>query len=96
MSNSALAELALRRQALVTQCRMQRLMVAAELRELGQPLQSGSGLLQSLGGKGPLALAAIVAGLIASRSRRTVPLLKLGASVWALVRTGLTLLRSEK
>ena len=100
MSNSSLSPseaLALRREALLVQCRMQRIMLAAEVRTFIAPIAPSSGwrhkLLPSL--KVPLAVAGILVGLIAAKPSRAMPLLQIGATIWGVVRTVLPLLRRE-
>jgi hypothetical protein len=95
MSNSSLSPseaLALRRQALLVQCRMQRVMLVAEVRTLVAPI-SPAGWRQNL--KVPLALAGAVLALIAAKPGRAVPLMQFGVTLWGIARTVLPLLRRQ-
>jgi hypothetical protein len=99
MSNSGLSaseSLALRREALLVQCRMQRVMLAAEIRTLVAPITPQGwrhNLLPKL--KVPLAIGAILIGLVAAKPGRALPLMQLGATLWGIARTVLPLLRRE-
>ncbi|MES2299869.1 MAG: hypothetical protein V4582_22710 [Pseudomonadota bacterium] len=93
--NHPAGNLALRREALVAQCALQRMMVAAELRTLVQPVAS-TGWRRYLGGnlKIPLTIAGVVIGIVATRPSRALPLLQMGAAAWGIARKLLPLLRS--
>lgn len=99
MSNSSLSPsetLALRREALLVQCRMQRVMLAAEVRTFIAPIAPSSGWRQYLPKlKVPLAVAGIVVGLLAAKPSRAMPLLQIGATLWGIARTVLPLLRRQ-
>ncbi len=89
--------LALRREALLVQCRMQRVMLAAEVRTLIAPIAPSSGWRQHLLPKlkVPLAVGALLIGLIAAKPGRAMPLLQIGATLWGIARTVLPLLRRD-
>ena len=91
MSNNH-SPLVLRRQALLAECQMQRLMVAAETRALLEPL-APSNLRLPLGPKLPLALAGVVLGLVVLKPARALPLLRMATSLWPLARTAMGMLR---
>jgi hypothetical protein len=86
--------LALRREALVAQCGMQRLMLVAEVRTILAPI-APSGWRQHLSPrlKVPLAIAGVVVGLLITKPSRAMPLLQLGGMVWGIARTVLPILR---
>ncbi len=100
MSNNSLSAsetLALRREALLVQCRMQRVMLAAEVRTLVAPISPVGGwreqLLPKL--KVPLAIAGLLVTLIATKPGRAMPLLRIGATLWGIARTVLPMLRRD-
>jgi hypothetical protein len=99
MSNNSLSAsetLALRREALLVQCRMQRVMLAAEVRTLVAPIAPTGWrhqLLPKL--KVPLAVAGILIGLIAAKPGRAMPLMQIGVTLWGIARTVLPMLRRE-
>jgi hypothetical protein len=100
MSNNNLSPseaLALRRQALLAQCAMQRLMLVAETRTLLAPVAQ-SGWRRFIGPKikVPLAIGGIVAGLLLTRPGRAMPLLQIGTTLWGIARTLLPLLRHDR
>ena len=97
MSNSGKhspASLAARRQALVTECALQRITAAREVREIMAPVHN---LRHKVGGNFaiPVSLAGLVGGLIATRSGRLVPMLTTGLSLWKLGRDGLAAWRQR-
>jgi hypothetical protein len=88
--------LALRRQALLVQCRMQRVMLAAEVRTLVAPMAPAGwrqNLLPKL--KVPLAVAGVIVALIAAKPGRAMPLMQLGVTLWGIARTVLPMLRRQ-
>jgi hypothetical protein len=99
MSNEAthsVASLALRREALVAQCALQRMMVAAEVRALAQPIAPSN--WRHVFGRNlkiPLTIAGVVVGLAVTRPGRVLPLLQTGAALWGVVRKVLALLRPD-
>ncbi len=99
MSNNSLSPaetLALRRKALLVQCTMQRLMLKAEVRTLVAPMAPSQGwraLLPRL--KLPLAVGGVLLGLIAAKPSRAVPIVQIGATLLAVFKTVLPLLRRE-
>jgi hypothetical protein len=100
MSNNSLSaseKLALRRQALLVQCRMQRVMLAVEVRTLVAPIAPDGGWRQQLLPKlkVPLAIAGLLVTLIAAKPGRAVPILKIGATLWGIARTVLPMLRRD-
>lgn len=99
MSNNSMSPsetLALRREALLVQCRMQRVMLAAEVRTLVEPIAPAGwrqNLLPRL--KVPLAVAGILVALVATKPGRAMPLVQLGVTLWGIARTVLPLLRRQ-
>lgn len=87
-----------RKQALIALCSEQRTQMGREIEFMRAPSKlTGGGIGRYFPGgvKGPLALAAMVAGVVAARSAKTAPLLATGMSVYKLVQTGLTMLRQR-
>ncbi len=100
MSNNSLSAaetLALRRQALLVQCRMQRVMLAAEVRTLVAPIAPAGwrqNLLPKL--KVPLAIAGVIVALVAAKPGRAMPLMQLGVTLWGIARAVLPRLRTQQ
>ena len=86
--------LAMRREALLAQCALQRVMMAVETRELLAPL-APTGWRQYLGTrmKVPLAIAGVVLGLVVVRPGRAASMVQLGTTLWSIARTVLPMLR---
>jgi len=85
---------ALRREALITECALQRLSLAAEAKNLLAPLAPRN-LRAQLGPrlKIPLMIAGGALGLAVTRPKRAMPLLLSAASAWKSVNTVLPLAR---
>lgn len=81
---NSLPALAARRQALVTECALQRINAAREIREIVAPVHK---VRQKLGGNLaiPLSALGVVAGLIAARKGKLMPMITSGL---ALIRLG--------
>lgn len=100
MSNDSLSPaetLALRRKALLVQCRMQRLMLKAEVHTLIAPMAPSQGwraMLPRL--KVPLAVGGLVLSLIAAKPSRAMPIMQIGATLLAVFKTVLPLLRRDR
>lgn len=97
MSNSGKhspASLAARRQALVTECALQRITAAREVREIVAPVHH---LRHKVGGSFaiPVSLLGLVGGLIATRRGRLAPMLATGLSLWKLGRDSLAAWRQR-
>lgn len=86
--------LALRRAALLTECELQRLSLAAEAKDLLMPLDPDN-LRNTLGTrlKIPLMVAGGALGLLISRPRRIMPKLLAAASLWKSAGAVLPLVR---
>ena len=59
---------------------------------------TGGGILQSLTSgnmKGPLAIAGLLAGLIAAKPGRFMPIIATAVSVFKLAKSGITMLRNR-
>lgn len=84
MSNSRKHSLASRRQALVTECALQRINASREIREIVAPVHK---LRQKLGGNLmiPISALGVVGGLIAARKGKIMPMITSGL---ALIRLG--------
>lgn len=98
MSDTKTPSLAERKQALMARCSEQRTQMGRELEFITAPTKltgGGIGRFFTGGIKGPLAMAAVAAGLMAARSSKAAPLLATGMSVYKLVQTGLTMLRNR-
>ena len=97
MSNSgkhSRASLAARRQALVSECALQRITAAREVRTIMAPVHN---LRHKVGGNFaiPVSVLGLVGGLIATRSGRLVPMLTTGLSLWKLGRDALAAWRQR-
>jgi hypothetical protein len=96
-NDNSRAARAARRQALIAECSAQRRQIDAEISLIRAPsMLTGGGMLQSLGKgnlKGPLALAGMVIGLIATRPGRFMPMIATAMSVFKLAQSGLAMLR---
>lgn len=98
MSDIKKPSLAERKQALMARCSEQRTQMGRELEFISAPTKltgGGIGRFFTGGIKGPLAMAAVAAGLMAARSSKAAPLIATGMSVYKLVQTGLTMLRNR-
>lgn len=87
-----------RKQVLIALCSEQRTQIGRELEFMRAPAKlTGGGIGRYFSGtvKGPLAMAAVAAGIMAARSSKAAPLLATGMSVYKLVQTGLTMLRNR-
>jgi hypothetical protein len=82
---------------LLVQCRMQRVMLAAEVRTLVAPIAPAHGWRQHLLPKlkVPLAVAGLLIALVATKPSRALPLMQIGATLWGIARTVLPLLRRQ-
>lgn len=93
--------LALRREALIVQCSLQRIEAAREFAALRTPvsmLTGGSGIGQYLSMsklKVPLGIAGVVLGMFATKAGRFVPLATAALSLFKVVRTVLPMLRKR-
>lgn len=97
MSNSGKhspASLAARRQALVTECALQRITATREIRAIVAPVHN---LRHKVGGNFaiPVSVLGLIGGLIATRSGRLVPMLTTGLSLWKLGRDSLAAWRQR-
>ncbi|NML62521.1 hypothetical protein HHL21_15850 [Massilia sp. RP-1-19] len=97
MSNSGKhspASLAARRQALVTECALQRITAAREVRGIMAPVHN---LRHKVGGNFaiPVSVLGLIGGLIATRSGKLVPMLTTVRSLWKLGRDGLAAWRQR-
>ncbi|MES2127418.1 MAG: hypothetical protein V4463_09125 [Pseudomonadota bacterium] len=84
--------LALRRQALVTECTLQRLALQAQVHALVAPLESPGWRARMTV---PVAIAGVIGGLLLTRPGRALPLLSAAATLWGIARKLLPLLRKE-
>ena len=97
MSNSvkhSKVSLAARREALVTECALQRITAARDVREIMAPVHK---LRHKVGGNFaiPVSVLGLVGGLIATRSGRLMPMLTTGLSLWKLGRDSLAAWRQR-
>jgi hypothetical protein len=91
-------QLALRRQALLAECALQRASAAIAIVDLRTPANEQTGWLGMLGSanlKVPLTIAGVVAGLVLTNPKRAVPVLTAGLSLFKLARRLLPLLRQK-
>lgn len=90
--------LAQRKEALIAQCAAQRTQMGREVEVMRAPgVLTGGGVRQYFSGgmKGPLAIGALVLGVVAARSSRIAPMLATGMSIYRLAQSGLTMLRNR-
>lgn len=90
--------LAERKHALIAQCSAQRTHIGREVEVMRAPsvLKGGGiGAMLTGGMRGPLAIAGLVLGVLASRSGKLAPMLATGMSLYKLAQSGLGLLRSR-
>jgi hypothetical protein len=96
--NSTAARAA-RREALIAECSAQRMQIGREISVIRAPsMLTGGGILQTLTSgnlKGPLAIAGVLMGLVASRPGRFMPLVGTAMSVFRLAKSGLAMLRNK-
>jgi hypothetical protein len=90
---------AARREYLIAECSAQRMQIGREIGQIGAPgMLSGGGILQSLTGgglKGPLAIAGVLLGLVATRPGRFMPIVTTALSVFKLAQSGIAMLRKR-
>ena len=90
---------AARRERLIAECAAQRMQIGREVSVIRAPsVLTGGGILQSLTSgnmKGPLAIAGLLAGLVAARPGRFMPLIATAMSVFKLAKSGITMLRNR-
>ncbi|MCG2585376.1 hypothetical protein [Massilia sp. TS11] len=86
--------LAARREVLVTQCALQRIMIVTETQALLEPLQP-SGWRRYLGPRMqvPLTIAGVLLGLAVSRPKGVLPLMRSALGIFGLLRSVLPMLR---
>lgn len=89
--------LAERKEALIAQCSAQRTQMGREVEVMRAPSAlTGGGVARHLSGaKAPLALATLVLGLVATRSKKYGPMIATGLSVFKLAQGGLAILRNR-
>lgn len=80
--------LAARREVLITQCALQRIMVVTETQQMLEPLQP-SGWRRYLGPKMqlPLTIAGVLVGLAVTRPKGIMPLVRSALSLYGIVRS---------
>ena len=90
---------AARREQLIAECAAQRSQIGREISVMRAPsVLTGGGILQSLTSgnlKGPLAIAGMLAGLIAAKPARFMPIIGTAMSVFKLAKSGLAMLRNK-
>lgn len=93
-SKHSRASLAARRDALVSECALQRITVAREVRGIMAPVHS---LRHKVGGNFaiPVSVLGLVGGLIATRRGSLMPMLTAGLSLWKLGRDALAAWRQR-
>ena len=88
-----------RRQHLIAECSAQRMQIGREISVMRAPsMLTGGGILESITSgnmKGPLAIAGLLAGLVAARPGRFMPIIATAMSVFKLAKSGLTMLRNR-
>ena len=99
---------AARREELIAACSAQRMQIGREISVIRAPnMLTGGGILASLTGgrllqsltngslKGPLAIVGMLAGLVAAKPGKFMPLVTAAMSVFKLAKTGITMLRNR-
>jgi hypothetical protein len=88
------AALAAKRQALVSECALQRINAASDIREIMAPVHS---LRHKIGGSFaiPMSVAGLIGGIVATRGGRLMPMLTTGLSLWKLGRDALAAWRQR-
>jgi len=87
------------REHLIAECSAQRMQMGREISVIRAPsMLTGGGMLQSLTSgnlKGPLAIVGLLAGLVAARPGKFMPIVTTAMSVFKLAKSGIAMLRKK-